>query len=48
MRQVETATADWVNWYNNERLHSSVGYTSPANYENAYYKNTATEPLAAA
>ncbi|WP_082121339.1 integrase core domain-containing protein [Corynebacterium uterequi] len=27
--EVEFATADWVRWYNSERLHSSVGYVPP-------------------
>ena len=27
---VEYATADWVDWYNQRRLHSSLGYISPA------------------
>ena len=34
---VELATAAWVGWYNEERLHSSIGYTTPAEYERAYY-----------
>lgn len=36
---IEFATAGWVNWYNNRRLHSSLDYTTPANYENIYYTN---------
>lgn len=24
--------ADYVNWYNNHRIHSSLGYLSPVNY----------------
>jgi putative transposase len=34
---VELATAAWVGWYNEERLHSSIDYTTPAEYETAYY-----------
>ena len=34
---VEYATAGWVEWYNNRRLHSSLAMTTPAEYETAYY-----------
>jgi transposase InsO family protein len=32
---VELATAEWVAWYNQERLHEALGYQSPAEYEAA-------------
>jgi len=32
---VELATAQWVAWYNQERLHEALGYVSPAEYEAA-------------
>ena len=43
---VEYATAGWVEWYNNRRLHSSLGYVPPAEYENAHYAtlNRETQP----
>ena len=31
---VTVATAEWVSWYNNERLHSSCGNVPPSEYEN--------------
>jgi putative transposase len=31
---VTVATAEWVSWYNNERLHSACGDIPPAEYEN--------------
>lgn len=33
--EVELATAAWVAWYNQERLHQTLGYRSPAEYEAA-------------
>jgi putative transposase len=34
--QVTVATAEWVSWYNDDRLHSACGNISPAEYENAW------------
>ncbi|WP_249645330.1 IS3 family transposase [Nocardia sputi] len=28
---------EWVDWYNNARLHSRLDYLAPAEYESAYY-----------
>lgn len=39
---VEFATAGWVDWYNTRRLHSSLGYVPPAEFEQAHYA-TSTE-----
>jgi len=33
---VTVATAEWVSWYNNDRLHSASRNVSPAEYENAW------------
>ena len=41
---VEYATAGWVDWYNNTRLHSTLGYISPAEYEAAHYATLTREP----
>lgn len=41
---VEYATAGWVDWYNNRRLHSSLGYVSPVEYETAHYATLTREP----
>lgn len=48
-RHVEQAVATWVHWYNNERLHSSIGYLPPVEYEQVYHETTAghDNPVAA-
>ena len=33
---VTVATAEWVSWYNDERLHSACGNVPPAEYENTW------------
>ena len=38
-QEVETATTQWVAWFNQKRLHSALGYQSPTNYETSYYRN---------
>jgi putative transposase len=37
LEQVELAAAEWIDWYNNRRLHTSIGDLPPAEYEAAYY-----------
>jgi putative transposase len=34
---VEYATMEWVDWYNNRRLHSLLGHITPEEYEALYY-----------
>jgi len=34
---VEFATAGWVDWYNNRRLHGTLGMVTPVEFENTYY-----------
>jgi putative transposase len=35
--QVELATAAWVDWWNQRRLHGATGDVSPAEFEAAHY-----------
>lgn len=48
MAEVETATAQWVHWYNTTRLHTSIGMAPPLEYEALYRVSTAfpTEEVA--
>ena len=41
---VEYATAGWVDWFNSRRLHSSLGYVPPVEFENAHYATLNREP----
>ncbi len=41
---VEYATAGWVEWYNNRRLHSTLGNVPPVEYEQAHYATLNREP----
>jgi putative transposase len=38
--EVERETASWVHWFNTTRLHSSIGYTPPIEYEQQYRETT--------
>ncbi|GGD89001.1 hypothetical protein GCM10007269_34540 [Microbacterium murale] len=35
---LELATLSWVHWFNENRLHSSIGYLTPIEKENDYYR----------
>ncbi len=41
---VEYATAGWVDWYNNRRLHGTLGMVTPAEFEQAHYATLTREP----
>ena len=43
LSDVEFATAGWVEWYNNRRLHSSIGHMTPIEYETLHYSGLGTE-----
>jgi len=44
--QLELATARWVDWYNQRRLHSSIGDVPPAEFESNYYRERAASAAA--
>ncbi|MGM7679392.1 integrase core domain-containing protein [Microbacterium sp. A94] len=46
LADVEELTFDWVDWYNNERLHSALGNIPPEEFEAAYYdESTPHQPV---
>ena len=38
LSDVEFATAGWVDWYNNRRLHGSLGMLTPVESETLHYE----------
>ena len=47
LRDVEFATLEYIDWYNHRRSHSALlpgrgNYTTPAEHETAYYRQTVT------
>ena len=44
LADVEYATAGWVDWYNQRRLHGSLGWLTPVEYEQDYYAALSREP----
>jgi putative transposase len=43
-REVEWRVARWVHWYNNERLHSSIGHLPPIEFEELHRQAMTTTP----
>ena len=37
INDVEFATAEWVDWYNERRLHGELGHVPPAEFEATYW-----------
>lgn len=40
--ELELATLSWVHWFNENRLHSSIGYRTPIEAEQEYYRQINT------
>jgi transposase InsO family protein len=45
--EVEHATLEWVNWYNNQRLLEPIGNIPPIEFEAAYYEQENGQTMAA-
>jgi putative transposase len=45
---VTLATAEWVSWYNKERLHSWCGHRPPLEFEQVFWQGRPEQPPAAA
>jgi transposase InsO family protein len=39
--EARLAVFEWMTWYNNERLHSSLGYMSPREFEESCHDHQA-------
>lgn len=44
LSDVEFAAAGWVDWWNHQRLHSSIGHLPPIEYEQLHYAALKAEP----
>jgi putative transposase len=44
---VEYATMEWVDWFNNRRLLESIGHVTPAEFEQAYCNRLTCQARAA-
>jgi transposase InsO family protein len=44
---LELGTLSWVHWFNHQRLHSSIGYLTPIEFEKEYYRQNTSrqQPL---
>lgn len=44
LADIKYAIAGWVDWYNQRRLHGSLGNVPPVEYEHAHYAALNPEP----
>ncbi|MET8117337.1 integrase core domain-containing protein, partial [Streptomyces prasinus] len=45
---VALATAEWVDWFDNQRLHTAIGTIPPHEHETDYYAQHQPQPTAGA
>ena len=43
--EVEIATFEWVNWWNEDRLHQSLGYRTPIEVEDAFWEQDGSREI---
>jgi transposase InsO family protein len=46
VEHVEWATLNYVDWFNNRRIHESLNYVTPVEFEARYYDPSESESLA--
>ncbi|MFF4696461.1 IS3 family transposase [Streptomyces chattanoogensis] len=46
LTDIELATAEWVDWFNNQRLHTAIGDIPPHEHETTYYAQHQPQPAA--
>ncbi|WP_370737765.1 integrase core domain-containing protein [Corynebacterium dentalis] len=45
MVDVEIATFEWVTWWNDSRLHQSLGYRTPAEVESEFWSHNPAQGI---
>ncbi|MCX4564443.1 IS3 family transposase [Streptomyces phaeochromogenes] len=48
LAEAERATAEWADWFNNQRLHTAIGDVPPHEHESNYYAQHQPQPAAGA
>ena len=43
--EVEIATFEWVSWWNETRLHQSLGYRTPVEVETEFWKQNSPQAM---
>ncbi|NJJ05025.1 integrase core domain-containing protein, partial [Corynebacterium coyleae] len=43
--EVEIATFEWVSWWNETRLHQSLGYRTPVEVETEFWKQNPPQEI---
>lgn len=46
LADVELATAEWIDWFNHQRIHTAIGNVPPTEYETTYYAQHQPQPAA--